>query len=147
LAHGISFAFRESNNVKGVNFVDVHKQYIMLIDDNIYTLKSVRKALEMNGYPTRSYLNPQRALSDYQPESFPIVITDYRMPELSGIDVLKQVRKYNSAAHVIIYTGFADENLSNEIRMHGADEFLKPLNIEELIQRIDEISRSAKEAR
>ncbi|HPR16704.1 MAG TPA: response regulator [Candidatus Cloacimonadota bacterium] len=113
--------------------------YIMIIDDNVYTLKSVSNALEMNGYPARSYCNPLNAILDYNPERFPLVITDYQMPDASGLDILKYIRKIKHDAHIIIYTGLNDDSVSREIQKYGADEFYKPLDIEKLIQRIEEI--------
>ena len=67
--------------------------YIMIIDDNVYTLKSVSNALEMNGYPARSYCNPLNAILDYNPERFPLVITDYQMPDASGLDSFVQAHQ------------------------------------------------------
>ncbi len=111
----------------------------MLIDDNLITLKSVGKALEMNGYSTSRYFDPLQAVADYDPARFFLVVTDYRMPSLNGIEVLKAIKQKNLEASIIVYTGFPDEKIKQEILENGAMDFYKPLDIEKLIEKIESI--------
>ena len=82
---------------------------ILLIDNDQEILDSVGEALELIGFPTRTFSSPQDAIDAYISEGFDVVITDIRMPEMSGIEVLKAIRAYNPSAKVICYTGYSED--------------------------------------
>ena len=121
------------------------KKQIMLIDDNQITLRSVGKALEMNGYHNHQFCDPVMAVQNYDEEKYSVIVTDYRMPKMNGLDVLSSIRSKNRNAKFIIYTGFPDDALDKKIAQLGADSFYKPLNIERLINRLEEIHNNNEE--
>ena len=81
---------------------------LLLIDDDLKSLESLSEALSFNGYPIEQYSNPVEAVNAYNEKKFDVVITDFKMPELNGIEVLKKVKEIDPKAYVIILTGFAD---------------------------------------
>jgi DNA-binding NtrC family response regulator len=109
----------------------------MLIDDNVFTLRSVGKALEMNGYPTMRYRNPDLALKDYDPERFAVVVTDYRMPTMTGLDVVHHIRSLSSEAAVILYSGVMSNDLMQEASRLNTPYYEKPFDIESLLTDIE----------
>ena len=113
---------------------------IMVIDDNEFTLKSIRYALKIGGFPNHGFSDPEEALSKYDKNIYQLIITDYRMPKLNGIEVLKLILQMNKAAKVIIYSAFADEEIQLEALNRGAFLFLKkPFSYEFLIEAIQRI--------
>ena len=110
-----------------------NSERIMLIDDNEITLRSLSKALEMNGFPNHKFDNPITALKNYNPDTYPIVVSDFRMPQLNGIELLNYIKAKNSKVKMIIYTGFPCEKISHQIISLGAREFYKPINLEQLL--------------
>jgi len=77
------------------------------------------------------------------------VVTDVRMPELSGIDLLRQVRERRSALPVIVITGHGDVKLAVEAMKEGAVDFLeKPFSDDQLLGAVRAaLSRHEKDAR
>lgn len=62
-----------------------------------------------------------------------VIISDIRMPGASGLDVLKELRRYDSETPVILITGFSDPQTQLEARRAGASAvFLKPLDVDAL---------------
>jgi DNA-binding NtrC family response regulator len=113
---------------------------IMVIDDNEFTLKSIRYALKIGGFPNHGFSDPKEALSKYDKNIYQLIITDFRMPKLNGIEVLKLILQMNNEAKVIIYSAFADEEIQVEALNRGAFLFLKkPFNYEFLIEAIQRI--------
>ena len=113
---------------------------IMVIDDNEFTLKSISYALKMGGFPNQGFRDPEEALSKYDKNTYELVITDFRMPKLNGLEVLKLILQMDSEAKVIVYSAFADEDIQVEAMKRGAFLFLKkPFNYEFLIEAIQKI--------
>ena len=113
---------------------------IMVIDDNEFSLKSICYALNMGDFPNQGFNDPQDALSQYDKDIYQLVITDFRMPKLNGIEVLKSILQINEDAKVIVYSAFADDIIQKEALNLGAILFLKkPFNYESLIEIIQRI--------
>ena len=113
---------------------------IMVIDDNEFTLKSICYALNMGGFPNHGFSDPEEALSKYNKNIYRLIITDFRMPKLNGIEVLKLILQMNRDAKVIVYSAFADDEIQIEALNLGALLFLKkPFNYEFLIETIQKI--------
>ena len=111
-------------------------QFIMLIDDNIITLESVSEALELHGFNNHMYSDPLKAIAAYDCETYPIIIVDYNMPKMNGIEVLEKIRRKNDDAQVIIYTGSPDERIRRKIIASGADDFYKISDIGTLFNKL-----------
>lgn len=107
---------------------------IILIDDEIAIIESLKFALEPAGHQCDLYSNPRTAINAFKTDDYDAVITDFKMPEMTGIDVLKQVRKLSSQAPVIILTGYADIDNAIEALNFGASAFFrKPFAIKDLM--------------
>jgi DNA-binding NtrC family response regulator len=125
---------------RGNGKMEKDDKMIMVIDDNEFTLKSVSYALKIGGFPNQGFKDPEEALSKYDKNTYELVITDFRMPKLNGIQVLKLILQMDSEAKVIIYSAFADEEIQVEAMTQGAFLFMKkPFNYEFLIEAIQRI--------
>ncbi len=113
---------------------------ILIIDDEQGILDVVSRSLGRLGYECTNFSDPVKAVDAYKAEDFNIVITDIRMPEMSGIDVLKAIKKQNPAAYVLLLTGYADVDNAIDAVNSGAYAFLrKPLEIKELVDTIKSV--------
>ena len=118
---------------------------ILLIDDEPEVLDSISEALNLIGFPNKKFTNPEDAINKYNLEDFDVVITDIRMPEMSGIEVLKSIKSHNPAAKVIILTGYSDVNDAIEAVNNGAYAFFqKPLDTESFMDTLSEIEEELK---
>jgi len=106
---------------------------ILVIDDQHETLELIGQAL--NG-PSRKILcfsNPVEALAATQDQHIDIVLTDLCMPQLTGLDVLREIKARSQETEVILMTAFAEVELAVQAIKQGAtDFFTKPLRIPEL---------------
>lgn len=84
---------------------------------------------------------------EIMPEFKPhVVITDLNMPEMNGIELLKQIREQNSNTKVIILTGFPDQQNAIDAVNFGARAFLqKPINLSDLSAVVEKIESETAE--
>ncbi len=107
---------------------------ILVVDDDHYALEAVTSLLIANGYNVTSCSNAKEAYDKFINGSFNIVLTDIRMPEMSGIDLLEKIRVLNRDVPVILITAYADIDIAIEALRKGAYDFIiKPYRPEQLI--------------
>ena len=108
---------------------------ILLADDDDDSRSSVADFLREAGYEVSEAGNGIAALNLYKAERFEMVMTDLRMPRLSGIGLLKELRRIDRkpAPDVVLFTGEGDmESAIEALRLGAYDFVLKPLKVEEL---------------
>ena len=101
---------------------------VMIIDDEAVVCRSCEKVFESEGYDVKTVLNPNEALKSLEKESFDLVFTDLKMPEVHGIDVLRRIKEFSPDTGVIIMTGYSTPESSSTADKLGASAYLlKPL--------------------
>jgi DNA-binding NtrC family response regulator len=111
--------------------MDNHK--IMVIDDEKIVGDMAKLSLEQEGYFVETFLNAEPALKRLQEEKFDVVVTDYKMKGIDGMEVLKTVKNLYPATQVIMITAFANLDAAIEaLRRDVHDFFPKPVKIKEL---------------
>ncbi len=98
-----------------------------------------------------AYFDGQQVIDHLQKEPVDLIITDIRMKDISGIDVLKYVYENNFRTQVIIITAYADFDYAlNAVNFHAAKFILKPISPTEFLQAVEEAAEkiaAAKEDR
>ncbi len=118
---------------------------LLLIDDELPVIQSLELTLKPAGHECVLFQNPVEGVEAFKNEHFDVVVTDFKMPEMNGIEVLKEIRKYNSDVYVIILTGYADINNAIGSVNNGAYAFFrKPLNFQDLINTLNQIEDEIK---
>src|ERR1041384_7466668 len=85
--------------------------------------------------------NGAKALELFRHDSIDLILTDQRMPHLSGLDLLQAVRAINPETPVILMTAFESIEAAVSAIQGGATDYLtKPLNLDELLYRIRQVS-------
>jgi len=111
----------------------MNKKKILIVDDELLILRIISDILGKEGYEVKTAINYFNASQLLDGEKFDVVITDIRMPEKSGIDLLTHVREINSDIPVILMTGFATLETAVEAVKQGAYDYLtKPLDFNKL---------------
>jgi two-component system response regulator AtoC len=107
---------------------------ILLVDDDARSRAGVGKFLREMGHDITECADGEEALTTYTSGSFLMVLSDIRMPKLSGIELLKRISALpGKQADVILFTGHGDMTTAIEALRAGAyDYLLKPINVEEL---------------
>ncbi len=109
------------------------KLRIMVIDDEEIVGKRLKPALEKRGDIIESFVNSKEALKRLSEEHFDIVITDIRMDEIDGLEVLDYIKSHSKETKVIMITGYATVEVAREALAKGAFDFIaKPFKPEDL---------------
>ena len=99
-------------------------RHILYLDDEEALVFLVKRLLGRRGYRVSGYSNQDAALGALRaaPAQFDMVVTDYNMPGMSGLDVAREVRALSTDMPVVVVTGFIDENLPQEAAEAGVAE-------------------------
>ncbi|MCK4236404.1 MAG: diguanylate cyclase [Candidatus Krumholzibacteria bacterium] len=134
----------------------MNSQYpILIAEDNPITRKQLEMTLSKVGHSVTSVENGRRALELFNDKFFPIIVTDWMMPEMDGIELCRAIRATSSPGYVYIVLLTARDSKDDIVTglEAGADDYLsKPFNNAELEARIItgirilELERSLKEA-
>ncbi|MFQ5427501.1 MAG: sigma-54-dependent transcriptional regulator [Thermodesulfobacteriota bacterium] len=110
-----------------------NKSKIVIVDDEQDMRSFLEILLRRNGYSALSFPTAKRALEYCRANPFDLVITDLRMPEMDGVELLRQLKVVDEEAPVIMITAYASVDTAIDAMKAGAyDYFTKPFNIEEI---------------
>jgi DNA-binding NtrC family response regulator len=113
------------------------KKRILLIDNEEGLCRMMEQILLDNGYLARAYTSPQKAVEEFHPGAWDLVITDIKMPGMSGLEVLQSIKGRSKDIPVIMITAYATVDMSIQALRKGAYDMLtKPFEPEELIYRV-----------
>ncbi len=93
---------------------------ILMVDDNKMGLVARKQVLEELGYRTTIAASANAAMELFGRNSYDLVVTDYRMPDMSGIDLIQHFRRMQPGVPVVLISGFA-EVLGLDEETTGAD--------------------------
>ena len=115
---------------------------ILLVDDNSLGLAARRSVLEELGHQVRTSGNAADALELCSKQIFDVVVTDYKMPRMNGVELIGRLRKLHPASAVILISGFTD-TLGLDEATTGADIVLQKSNNEvpQLIRAVNRLLR------
>ena len=107
--------------------------HILLCDDEPKLSRMLSAALTAAGYSVQRAASGQEALKRAASDSPDVVVTDLRLPDLDGLEVLKRVREGQNPPDVIVITAYATTETAIEAMRLGAHDYLiKPFSIDEL---------------
>lgn len=114
---------------------------IIFVDDEASVRKAIGQTLELAGYSVLSYASAEEALPHIDMTFGGIILTDYNMPGMSGLDFLHQVKAKDAEIPVILLTGHGDISIAVDAMRGGAYDFLeKPFSNEALIESLTRAS-------
>lgn len=114
---------------------------ILIVDDELLFLDVLRESLNLLGYRVTTHQSSLKALEAFKhnPDQFDILVTDQSMPEMTGVQLVAEVRKFNKDIPIILCTGFS-ETVSEESAAHyGISKFImKPVSTSDLARAVHE---------
>ena len=111
---------------------------ILLVDDEETMVKYLSRRLIRRGFDVRVAYDGLSALEEIKKNDFDLVLLDVLMPEMDGIETLKEIKKIKPETEVIMLTGHASVEVGIEGMKAGAFNYiLKPFNPNELIEEIN----------
>ncbi|MBZ0155284.1 MAG: sigma-54 dependent transcriptional regulator [Alphaproteobacteria bacterium] len=113
---------------------------ILIAEDEEITLKHLVYTLKKEGYEVVGVRNGREALDQVEGDHFDVLITDIKMPEMSGIELLEKVKEKHPEIEVLIITGYGSIGSAVEAIKKGAYEYItKPFDLDELIIKVKNI--------
>ncbi len=123
----------------------------MIVDDDAPTRRVLELVIGRMGLDPRSFASPAEALECLRSEHFAVVLTDLRMPEMSGIEFMRELRALDADVPVVVLTAYGTVDAAVQAMKLGALDFVsKPLDaemIEALVERALEHARRSAENR
>lgn len=109
---------------------------VLVVDDEPAALHAIATVVRENGYTCRTAVSAEDALSRYSQRPAAIVISDWNMPGMSGLDLCCALKARDPRLYVLLVTAHEDVRFLEGVR-GGVDDFLpKPVDIDELTSRL-----------
>ena len=116
------------------------KKRILIVEDDEEMRALLRDVIEEEGHKTDSVNNGSEAFRKLVKQSFDLIITDIRMPGLTGLDILPGMRKLHPEVPIIVITAFGSEEIQRKAIERGANAYLeKPIHFQKLTNLIQDI--------
>ncbi|MCX8069692.1 MAG: sigma-54 dependent transcriptional regulator [Thermodesulfovibrionales bacterium] len=112
----------------------------LIVDDEEDMLVALKESLKRCGFDPITYKNPLDALQKDNLTDFSLIITDMKMPQMSGLDFLSSVRKKGIFVPIIVITGYGTvENAVEAMKLGATDYIMKPFSFASLKETITRI--------
>ncbi|AVL71012.1 Transcriptional regulatory protein fixJ [Oligella urethralis] len=113
--------------------IDHSNSVIFIVDDDDAVRDSLRLLLETQNYRVQTFASGEEFLEQYNPNLVSVLITDVRMPGMSGLQLQEQLLERKATLPIIFITGHGDVNMAVSTMKKGAVDFIeKPFNLEDI---------------
>lgn len=117
---------------------DKSNSTLLVVDDDAYVLESISTLLKECGYVVHTSHNGNDAMNLVENTAFDVVLTDIKMPQITGIELLQKIHAYDQHVPVILMTAFADLDIAVDAIKLGAFDFItKPYNPDYLVHSVE----------
>jgi len=111
---------------------------VILVDDEVEFGFALAERLRLRHYDVKVLSQVEDALAAVRNDSPDVVLLDFMMPGMDGIEILNIIKQIDSSIEVIMLTGHADTRIVEEVMKSGASEYImKPADLGEVIIKID----------
>lgn len=118
------------------------QQRVFVVDDEVKVLEAVGETLGNLGVEVTCFVRPIQCLERLRSQKCDLLLADLRMPEMDGIELVTNVKRYAPWVPVVVITGYGDVPTAVRAIKAGAIDFIeKPLDKDELVKRVESILR------
>lgn len=111
---------------------------VLLVDDEVEFGFALVERLRLKHYDVKAVSQVEDALAAVRSDPPDVVLLDFMMPGMDGIEILKFIKQIDPSIEVIMLTGYADTRIMEEVMKSGASEYImKPADLGEVIFKID----------
>jgi len=107
---------------------------VLIVDDNQDLAENIAEILSMRGYTTEIATSAEEALPKALPNGPGILVTDYRLPGMTGADLVREIRQQRAALRAVVISAYTDDRTISAARSAGADFLPKPVDFASLSQ-------------
>jgi len=121
--------------------IEQREKRIMIVDDEMSILSLLRDFFTRIGHEVLTFDSPKAALESFVENPFPIVITDLNMPEMHGLELIKQMKKVTNDIKIIVLTGYGQKDEVVEALRLGVTDFIdKPVKLKTIQDAVEKSS-------
>lgn len=122
------------------------KHHILIVDDDSNFNALLSDVYMQADYEVTTATNPEKALLLLLEKSFDLVVTDQRMPKMTGLEFVKRLRQVRAELPVVMVSGYLDNETIRELINAGVGGvFIKPLNVFSLLKKTAELIREVEQ--
>jgi two-component system response regulator ChvI len=114
-----------------------------LVDDDKDHLWLFSMILERGGYSVDGFIDPTTALSKFKPNSYDLLVLDYRMPKLNGFELYKRIKEMDQKMKALLITATHEQIIDDNGKYLQDQKLLrvirKPVSNEDLLNEVDTI--------
>lgn len=115
---------------------------LLIVEDEKQLADSLKKSFDAEGFETVVCYDGEDGLKTISSQAFDLLLLDWRVPKVSGIEICKRVREANQKVPIILLTALSDIKNKIEAFKYGADDYItKPFSFEEVLARIKAVVR------
>ncbi|MCX7913366.1 MAG: sigma-54 dependent transcriptional regulator [Thermodesulfovibrionales bacterium] len=123
----------------------IKKEHILVVDDDQQMRQALTEAIRRLDYEVTVSASGKDALAKLRNHDFSLVITDMKMPTMSGLELLREIKQLSPKLPVLVITAFGTiENAVETMKEGAVDYLLKPFSFEKLQKAIDSIIKKDK---
>lgn len=115
---------------------------ILIIDDNEDVANVLRLGLKTHGFECDAYTDPVKAVRDFKPSTYDLVLCDIKMPRMNGFHVFRELRQRDDSVTIYFLTSFEiyETEFSSLFLEVKVQRFLKkPISISDLVKEVRQV--------
>ena len=117
------------------------KTKVLIVDDEPIVGERLKASLERVGFSVDAFFSSQDALKKMEQEYYDILVTDLKMKDPDGLEVLRTAKRIKPDIKAVVITGFATNQMAEEALSAGAANFIaKPFKISQLIKLLTKLT-------
>jgi DNA-binding response OmpR family regulator len=105
---------------------------VLIVDDNQDLAENIAEILALKGFTTEIATSAEEALPMALPDGPGILVTDFRLPGMTGADLVREIRQTRQALRAVVISAYTDEKTIAAARSAGADFLPKPVDFASL---------------
>ncbi len=120
--------------------VNVGHVRVLVVEDDVDMRRAIREVFQMRGFAVNTAGDGQAALNLAAVDDYDVVVTDVRMPGITGIDLTRRILARRPSSKVIVITAFPEWKVCQEARAAGASMVMtKPITLATLAEAVEQL--------
>jgi len=109
--------------------MDTHVTAVLVVDDNQDLAENIAEILSLSGFAPQIATSAEEALPKALPDGPALLVTDFRLPGMSGAELVRHIRAKRSSVRAIVISAYTDDQTIAAARSAGADFLAKPVDV------------------
>jgi CheY-like chemotaxis protein len=115
-----------------------NRRRVLIIDDNVALAENIAEILQIDGHLAEVAASAEEALPKARELGPDVIVTDYRLPGMSGVAFIRQFRQIRTSVLAVVISAYSDEATKNEAEGAGATFIAKPVDFNLLVRVVRE---------